>query len=252
MHAPDPSMPATRLPGARRVAARGDFWTGIAERMRARFWLKAVGIPAFMWLFFAAYFQLLRHPGRDVMPMPLTDIDRWIGFHPWAFWPYVSLWLYVVLPPGLLLTTRELLRYGAWIAGLCVAGLTCFHFWPTAVPHLVVQAAEYPGFSLLRGVDAAGNACPSLHVATASFSAVWLDHLLAQAGAKRWARWSNALWFGLIVWSTLAIKQHVWWDVVAGAALALLFAPASLPRREVRATLTISLPRRGNSDGDAS
>lgn len=220
--------------------------------MRARFWLKAVGISAFMWLFFAAYFHLLRHPGRDVFPMPLTAIDRWLDFQPWAFWPYVSLWLYVVLPPGLLMTTRELVRYGAWIGALCIAGLACFYAWPTAVPNLAVQAADYPGFGLLRGVDAAGNACPSLHVATASFSALWLDHLLREAGARTWARWINALWFGLIVWSTLAIKQHVWWDAVAGVALALLFAPASLPRRPVLGSGGDIMAARGKPAGDAS
>jgi membrane-associated phospholipid phosphatase len=224
-------MPGTQPAWARTHPRTNALLLDIGERMRARFWLKALGITAFMGLFFAAYFHLLRHPGQDVIAMPLTAIDRWIGFHPWAFWPYVSLWLYVVLPPGLLMTTRELVRYGTWIAGLCLTGLACFYVWPTAVPNLSVQAADYPGFGLLRGVDAAGNACPSLHVATATFSVLWLDHLLREVGARRWARWLNVLWFGLIVWSTLAIKQHVWLDVVAGAALALLFAPASLPRR---------------------
>jgi len=231
MRAPDPSMPGTQSAWARTHPRTNGLLLDIGERMRARFWLKALGITGFMGLFFAAYFYLLRHPGQSVIAMPLTVVDRWIAFQPWAFWPYASLWFYVVLPPGLLMTTRELMRYGIWIAGLCLAGLACFYVWPTAVPDLSVQTADHPGFGLLRGVDAAGNACPSLHVATASFSALWLDHLLREVRAPRWARWLNALWFGLIVWSTLAIKQHVWLDVVAGAALALLFAPASLPRR---------------------
>jgi hypothetical protein len=199
-------------------------------RLRACFWLKTLGFTAYMWIFFVVYFHLLRHPSAPVTVMPLSAVDHWIGFQPWALWPYLSLWLYVALPPSLIGTTRELVRYGIWIAALLAAGLLCFAWWPSAVPHLPVDA-EHPGFALLRGVDAAGNASPSLHVAAALFSAVWLHRLLGDAGAPAWMRAASMLWVVAIVWSTLAVKQHVWWDVVAGAALALLFAPASLPRQ---------------------
>jgi PAP2 superfamily len=228
MPATDPT-PAARRPPDHPVAAPAlPFW--IVVGVRSRFWLKAVGTSTFMALFFVGYFHVLRNPASAVTAMPLTGIDHWIGFTPWALWPYVSLWLYVALPPALLSTTRELLRYTRWIGALCAAGLACFMWWPTAVPQLVT-GVEHAGFHLLRGVDAAGNACPSLHVATASFSAWWLDHLLRVTAAPRRLRLLNLGWFALIVWSTLATKQHVWWDVVAGLALALLFAPASLPRR---------------------
>ena len=206
-------------------------WARLWSCLRARFWLKAIGTTAFMWLFFVGYFHLLRHPVRPALEMQLTAIDRWIGFQPWALWPYLSLWVYVALPPGLLPNARELIRYGWWIGGLCVAGLACFYVWPTAVPHADVAMASQSGFDLLRGVDAAGNACPSLHVATATFSALWLDRLLRELTLPRWLRGANACWFMLIVWSTLAVKQHVWWDVLAGAALALAFALPSLQWR---------------------
>ena len=228
-----PTGPRRAVPGQPdRVgdgAAAPSLWRVAVARIGERFWLKAFGTTAFMWLFFVGYFHALRHPVSAVTAMPLTEVDRWIGFTPWALWPYLSLWFYVALPPALLLTTRELLRYGLWIGALCAAGLACFVWWPTAVPQLA-PSAGHAGFALLRGVDAAGNACPSLHVATATFSAWWLDHLLRRLAAPASARLANLAWFGLIVWSTLATKQHVWWDVVGGLALALLFAPASLPR----------------------
>jgi membrane-associated phospholipid phosphatase len=235
-------MPASELPAAapsvrpsvaairdRHVpaVARAD-WLRLWASLRACFWLKAIGTTSFMWLFFVGYFHLLRHPVQPALDMPLTSIDRWMAFRPWALWPYISLWVYVALPPGLLSNSRELIRYGWWIGGLCLAGLACFYLWPTAVPHLDVATASQAGFDLLRGVDAAGNACPSLHVATATFSALWLDRLLRDLTLPRWLRAASALWFLLIVWSTLAIKQHVWWDVVAGVALALAFALPSL------------------------
>ncbi|HEX6018289.1 MAG TPA: phosphatase PAP2 family protein [Burkholderiaceae bacterium] len=180
-----------------------------------------------MGLFFVGYFQLLRHPLRPPLQMPLTAIDHWIDLRAWALWPYVSLWVYVTLPPLLMSNARELIRYGWWIGALCVTGLASFYWWPTAVPPTTLPAGA-PGFDLLRGVDASGNACPSMHVATATFSALWLDRLLRELALPPWLRWASIGWFALIVWSTLAVKQHVWWDVVAGLLLALAVGLLSL------------------------
>lgn len=199
-------------------------------RMRHHLLLKALGISAFMWGFFLLYFQLLRHPARAVLVMPLTALDRAIPFQPEAFCAYVSLWLYVGIAPGLMLSLRELLFHGLWMGTLCAVGLACFYAWPTAVPAFDIgnAAALHGGMALLQGVDAAGNACPSLHVATATFSAVWVHRLLRLTRARPIWRFCNALWLALIIYSTLAIKQHVVIDAVAGAALALAFAWPSM------------------------
>jgi len=197
-----------------------------------RFWrylpLKFVGISAFMWLFFLGYFQTLRFPVHPVLEMPLTALDRLIPFQPQALFVYVSLWLYVGIAPGLLLTLRELIVYGIWAAALCITGLALFHFWPTAVPARLVDVTGLPGFVLLQGVDAAGNACPSLHVATAMFTAFWIDRLLRIVQTPTAVRWLNALWFVAIAWSTVAIRQHVVLDAVAGAALGAAFAMVAM------------------------
>lgn len=195
-------------------------------------WLKAIGIGLFMWLFFVAYFHLLNHPQHTVTVMPLTALDDWIGFQPAAFWVYVSLWLYVGIPPAFMPSLRTLLGYGVWISALCLTGLLIFYLWPTAVPSHAHQldpaVIDHPGFALLRGVDAAGNACPSMHVASAIFSACWTQRLLSVARAPAWPRWLNAGWFVLIAWSTVAVRQHVVLDVLAGAALGAAFAALSL------------------------
>jgi hypothetical protein len=210
-------------PGAALMA-----WRRVGARIGTLFWIKAVGTTAFMWLFFIAYFHLLRHPAQAPVVMPLTAIDRWVPFQPWALWPYISLWFYVALPPSLMASFRSLLGYGVWIGALCLAGLACFYFWPTTVPRQVLPTQGLAGFDLLHGVDAAGNACPSLHVAAATFSACWLHRLLRTLDLPAWLRVANVVWYALIVWSTLATRQHVWWDVLAGVALALLFTPPSL------------------------
>jgi membrane-associated phospholipid phosphatase len=77
--------------------------------------------------------------------------------------------------------------------------------------------------SLLRSLDLAGNACPSLHVATAIFTAMAMHHLLRDLKAPPLLRRVSWVWCALIVYSTMAIKQHVLWDVLAGLALGLFF-----------------------------
>jgi membrane-associated phospholipid phosphatase len=151
--------------------------------------------------------------------MPFIWLDRMISFQPWAMPLYVSLWVYVSLPPALIATRRELYRYGMAMAGTCLAGLIVFYFWPTAVPAADIDWARYPGVDFLKNVDAAGNAFPSLHVATALFSGAWLDHLLRRFGAPPWTRLFNWMWCIGIVYSTLATRQHVAVDVWGGLVL---------------------------------
>ena len=87
---------------------------------------------------------------------------------------------------------------------------------------------------MLRGVDAAGNACPSLHVATAVFAAFWLDWMAPALGFGRRLRRINVLWCMLIVFSTLATKQHVVVDALAGALLGASVAWFTRPRAPSR------------------
>ena len=202
--------------------------TEIALRMRRHFLLKLFGTTAFVWAFFAGYFYLLRHPAYPVTVMPLTALDHLIPFQPSTLSAYLSLWLYVGIAPGLQLSFRELLVYGLWASALCATGLGFFYLWPTAVPPLAFDVSGYPGFRMLQGVDAAGNACPSMHVAVAMFTVVWVEHLLRNARAPRTLRVLNVAWFLAIAWSTLAIKQHVVLDVLAGTLLGMAFALPSL------------------------
>jgi membrane-associated phospholipid phosphatase len=202
--------------------------TEIGLRMRRMLALKLVGITAFTWLFFIAYFHLLRHPIHPVTVMPLTALDYLIPFQPQALFAYLSLWLYVGTAPGLQMRFLELVVYGFWAAALCITGLACFYFWPTQVPPQLIDVAGFPGFATLQGVDAAGNACPSMHVAIAMFTVIRLEDVLSRADVPGGWRLANRIWFTAIVASTLLVKQHVVLDVAAGALLGIAFAWPSL------------------------
>jgi membrane-associated phospholipid phosphatase len=186
--------------------------------------LKFTGMSGFIALFFVAYIYLLRHPAFPVQTMPLTWVDDVVPYEPLAFFVYASLWFYVSLPLFLSESRREMLAFGARMATLCLVGLAIFFFWPTAIPAPSIDWHDSAGLGFLKHVDAAGNACPSLHVATAVTAAFCLRARFARFGLPTSAGLANGLWCAAIAYSTLATKQHVAVDVLAGAALGAVFA----------------------------
>jgi hypothetical protein len=216
-------------------------WTRqIVSRIAILWLLKAVGTMAFMAIFFWGYFWVLRNPLFPTMVMPLIGLDAWIPFTPLAFPAYASLWVYASLPPALIGNFRTLLLYGQWIAAMCLFCLGIFWLLPTGVPPADIDWSLYPSMAIIKDADAAGNACPSLHVASAVFSAFWLDRIFRVVGAPLALRCLNGVHCLLILWSTMATRQHVAIDVLAGTAVGIAFAVLSLrqaaaaaPAREI-------------------
>jgi hypothetical protein len=190
--------------------------------------LKGIGTTVFMTVFFMAYLHLLKHPAFPVTVMPVIRLDDWIAFQPHSLPLYLSLWFYTSLAPALIVGRRELVGYGVAIGLVCLFGLACFYFFPTTVPVPDIDWAAYPGFDFLHRIDTAGNACPSLHVAAAVFTGLWLHRLLGEMASARWLLALNALWCVGILYSTLATKQHVVLDLLAGLALGLVGGWAAL------------------------
>jgi membrane-associated phospholipid phosphatase len=193
-------------------------------RMMISWPVKIIGTTLVMTGFFLAYFWVLNHPFFPVTTMPLTAIDRLIPFQPDTLPLYFSLWFYVSLAPALLADRREIISYGPVAVGMSAIGLGIFLLWPTTVRWPDIDWSQHPAFAFLKSVDAAGNACPSLHVAFAVFTAIWLGRLLRQMGAGKIVRAFNWLWCLGILYSTVAIRQHVVLDVLAGAGLGVIVA----------------------------
>ncbi len=207
----------------------------IADRL-VRYWpLKALGTSLFMALFFWAYFQVLHHPDGVPWVMPRIWLDDWVAFTPYSFPIYASLWVYVSLPPALMGNLRALILYGLWVGLMCLLCLALFWFFPTQTPTVDIDWRHYPALAMIKGVDAAGNACPSLHVASAVFSACWLGRILWQLHTPNSLTWMSWVLCLAIAWSTMASLQHVALDVISGAVVGLVFAAASL--RHIRNTV---------------
>lgn len=206
------------------VSTKQDAWRDVLSTATRHFWFKSLGITGFITAFFWAYLYLLKHPAMPVTTMPVTALDRFVSAEPLALPLYLSLWIYVTLPAILMPTRRELVEYGGRIGSLCLVGLGIFYFWPSAVPHANINWALYPGMAFLKNVDGAGNACPSLHVATAVFTAFWLHKRLPSLGLGNGLRLFSACWCIAILYSTMATKQHMAVDVFTGGALGGAFA----------------------------
>jgi len=205
-------------------------------RLGAYWYLKLPGIGGFIALFFVAYFWTLRSPLFPVTTVPVIFLDRLIPFEAGSLPLYLSLWVYVSLPPALLDDRRELVGYGLAAAAVAAAGLGIFLFFPTTISLPDIDWSLYPAFAFLKGIDASGNACPSLHAAFAVFSAIWLDRILRGVNGGSIFRIINVCWCVGILYSTLATKQHVALDLFAGVVLGAAGAALKVSRTMPTAT----------------
>ena len=84
-----------------RQASHNSWYRQAAAVIPRHLILKSIGTTLFISLFFGAYFYLLKSPAYPTTVMPLTRLDLLIGFEPQTMPLYVSLWVYVSMPPGL-------------------------------------------------------------------------------------------------------------------------------------------------------
>jgi len=200
----------------------------LLRRLRTLWRLKLTVTTMAITTFLMAYFWVLAHPFFPITVMPLTALDRAIGLRPETLPVYLSLWVYVSLVPALLRSGRELASYGAATLAMSLIGLGIFIVWPTAVPASEIDWSQYPSMSFLKNLDLTGNACPSLHVAFAVFTAIWLERLLREMGTGRALRAFSWLWCAGILYSTVATLQHVVLDVLGGVVLGSIVAAMHL------------------------
>lgn len=190
-------------------------------RIAALWGLKFGASIGFIGIFFVGYFLLLKYPVFEPRSMPVLALDRWVPFQTGALWVYISLWLYVQLPVALLLHYSDVVSYGKALVAMSAVGFAIFFFFPTTLTASDIDWTQHAAFRTLKEVDASGNACPSLHVAFALFSACSLARTLRKIRAPRVVLVINALWCAGIIYSTVATRQHVVLDVVGGIVLAL-------------------------------
>ena len=187
------------------------------------------------------YFGLQQGPWREPWIPPETFLDRAIAFDPRWVLPYLSVVVLVPLFPALCLHARDVARYVVGVAMLCLPCFACFVLWPVAGPRPDEAAAGL--HTWLVGVDRAWNSMPSLHAGLATYSGLFGWQLLSpslEPPARRRLAAVLLLWVLVILYSTLATKQHWAVDLPPAIVLAWLahalasrFLPPGAPARAV-------------------
>jgi hypothetical protein len=188
--------------------------------MLAHWRFKLVAGSALIVGFLTPYLLVQRCHLLPPTPMPISGLDRWIGFRPGLVWLYESLWLYLPIAPWLMARRTDLESYCRVLAGMSLFAFAVFLFWPTSVARPPAPP-EFVAFRLLTAIDGPVNACPSLHAAMAVFSGVCIHATFRRLGAPGILTFLSAAWGAAILYATLATKQHMAADVAAGAALGL-------------------------------
>ncbi len=156
---------------------------------------------------------------REGLPVIAADWELAIPLVPATIIPYMSIDLFFVLTPWLCRTSAELVTLAKRLTLATLIACGFFLLMPLTVgfPRELPDSVFAPLFGFLHGFDAPHNAFPSLHVALAAIIApLWLR------ATHSWLRAAVAVWFGLIVVSTLTTHQHHIIDVLGGGLLGLL------------------------------
>ncbi|MDM0010405.1 phosphatase PAP2 family protein [Variovorax sp. J22G73] len=231
MTPPTPPSPDDSSPDASHVSpsAARPWLAALWRRCTTLFPLKLVGNTVATLGFFPLYFWIMKNAGQAWV-LPLTAVDQLIAFWPALLPVYLSLWGYIALPVLLAKDKRELLSFSLGCAAMTALALLVFWFMPTAIPNFTVDTLPGTSLQFLKMVDSAGNAFPSLHVSFSVFACVVLARQLREVGAPAWLRVVNVAWAVGIVYSTMAVRQHVLIDVMGGFALGVLLGVATRPR----------------------
>jgi membrane-associated phospholipid phosphatase len=181
--------------------------------------LMACGLGAFCGGGYAAsgVFNQQRFLLGEAPRLPLDFFSWQIPFSPSWVWIYILYYPFCFLPLLLAPVRKDPSVFLRTVLGFALQFAICFAFffiWPIQMVH----PEALPGLNgqiitHLRGFDGGFNAFPSLHVANTAFVALLFLRF------RPWAGWGLLGGSFLIAVSALLIKQHYFYDVLAGALL---------------------------------
>lgn len=169
-------------------------------------------------LFWIGYGWLGRHACFPLRRPPLIWLDHTVPFQPrpWG-WIYLSQFLFTSIMPWLLTKKAGVIRYAIGVAGLSAASFLIFFFFPVAAPRVVDLPSDGP-MAWIISYDGPLNAFPSLHAGFLVYTGLLAWRMFGRVMPPA-AAVSGFIWGGLILYSTLATRQHYALDLVAGAVL---------------------------------
>lgn len=190
----------------------------INDRMRAelpfKLLLTLLAYPAV----FVPYHFLQLHQFFAATELRPGAVDKWVPFDDGFVWIYLSVYLLMPVGPVLMASRQQLFRYAAGVLLISLVADVVFVFHPTICPrHNLFGTGRL--YRLLVAIDNPFHGFPSLHAAFALYSGLCASRMLREFG---WSFSVNAavwFWVALILYSTLATKQHMFTDIAAGGVL---------------------------------
>lgn len=170
-------------------------------------------------------------PNKIMLRAPVavrdTPVDDFINLSANWVWAYVSYYIYIF---GTFLALQTDRFKKVLILAYATAGLaSTFIFF--SFPTMILRDENYPlshvtglsewALQFIRSSDRSVNCMPSMHVALSLIATLTI--CMEQ---KKW-RPLAIVWFTLIAYSTMATKQHYFYDVVSGSLHGLIFWYAS-------------------------
>lgn len=205
--------------GARAFRHRGPW-----NRIRSEWRLKCSVLLGLAVGICLPYFTLQRLTLFEPRSPPRTFVDEAIAFDPSWVWFYYSLCLMVPLAPLLAVQRSDLVRYARGLALLCAPCFATFLLLPVAGPR-PESPPDHALYAWLVTCDTPRNALPSLHAGLAVFSAFCGVRFLRNALTRMQCAVFGSLasgWTAVILYSTLATKQHWAIDLPPGILAGIL------------------------------
>lgn len=169
-------------------------------------------------VFWTPYLFLSRHAFFPLHKLPTLWIDQRIQFQPVAWvWVYLSAYPLTALVAWLITAHRELRRFGVGLMTLSAASFVIFMLFPVASPRPARMDAS-PFFVFVAAIDGPLNSFPSLHAGVVAYACAAARRLTLPSANRGWTLLFSG-WAALILYSTLATKQHYALDLLAGGIL---------------------------------
>ncbi|MDZ4676701.1 MAG: phosphatase PAP2 family protein [Oligoflexia bacterium] len=156
--------------------------------------------------------------------LPLTFLDMQIPFLEWTGWIYCTVYFVPLIAAFVVTKDRDI---KAMLTCFLVLSTLCFIVFlmhPTTYPRPTLSEPNFFNFPLQIAfqIDRPSNCWPSLHVVYAFLTAFFVQLYKPRLGSFL------LLWAIVIAISTLTVKQHYLWDVLAGYLLARVGFKASM------------------------
>ena len=198
--------------------------SALLYRLKSNVGLKAVLLLILPLVVTAGYLGIQREIIFPVRRVPLTWLDWAIPFQPHWTCEYVSLYLLNPIGPLLTRSRRDLLRYTRGILFLFACGFLCFVLLPVAGPR-PLSANSHWLYQRLIGIDRAYNSFPSLHGGCAVYAVLFAAYSSMDTSRHTLRMYLTTMawiWVALILYSTLATRQHFAMDLPPGIFLGWL------------------------------